>query len=108
MIFGICYRYIYLFIGVVENTYLGIKSRVGGKLHYKRGQRIVAWNLTSLWQRSLKLNEDVYCAMLARGYNGEPVLLDRLKTKWKDWAWLSLVLITCILMAYLNYGRKNI
>ncbi|MFH0855605.1 MAG: cobalt ECF transporter T component CbiQ [Candidatus Omnitrophota bacterium] len=93
MVLGMAYRYIYLFMEIVENTYLGIKSRTGGLIKRKRGQAIVAWNIAVLWQRSFKLNEDVYGAMLSRGYNGEPVLLDEFKATLKDWVWLCLAVI---------------
>lgn len=88
MVLGMCYRYIYLFMEVVENTYLAIKSRIGRKVHYKKGQHMVAWNLASLWYRSYRLNEAVYSAMLARGYTGEPVVINDFRTKARDWIWL--------------------
>ncbi|MBU1912463.1 MAG: cobalt ECF transporter T component CbiQ [Candidatus Omnitrophica bacterium] len=72
MTLGMCYRYIFLFVEIVENTYIAIKSRVGAKIHYKKGQHIVAWNIAHLWARSCQFNEDVYKAMLSRGYKGEP------------------------------------
>ncbi len=72
MTLGMCYRYTFLFVEIVEHTYLAIKSRVGAKVHYKKGRHIVAWNIAYLWARSYKLNEDVYKAMLSRGYRGEP------------------------------------
>ncbi|MBU0599233.1 cobalt ECF transporter T component CbiQ, partial [bacterium] len=93
MTLGMSYRYIYLFLEVVENTYLAIKSRVGRQLHYKKGQHIVAWNISSLWHRSYYLNEAVYSAMLSRGYTGEPVVADDFKTKKRDWVWLFLTVI---------------
>jgi len=93
MTLGMSYRYIYLFLEVVENTYLAIKSRVGRQLHYKKGQHIVAWNISSLWHRSYYLNEAVYSAMLSRGWTGEPVILDDFKTKKRDWVWLFLTVI---------------
>lgn len=71
MTLGMCYRYIFLFVEIVENTYTAIKSRVGAKIHYKKGQHIVTWNIAHLWARSRQLNEDVYKAMLSRGYRGE-------------------------------------
>jgi cobalt/nickel transport system permease protein len=69
---SMCYRYIFLFIGILENTYLAVKSRAGSNIHYKRGQKIVSWNIASLWQRSFQLYQEVYSAMLSRGYSGEP------------------------------------
>jgi cobalt/nickel transport system permease protein len=83
-----CYRYIYLFAEIIENTYLAIKSRVGISLHYKKGQGIVASNIANLWQRSIMMNQEVYNAMLSRGYTGEPKLLHRFNTVISDWVWL--------------------
>ena len=100
---SMCYRYIYLFVEIVENTYLAIKSRVGGKVYYGRGQSIVAWKIASLWQRSLQLNEEVYNAMLSRGYRGEPYVLDDFKINFKDWAWLFYAVIISSLMVYLSH-----
>ncbi len=97
MILGMCYRYIYLLIEVIENTYLAIMSRVGRRVHYKKGQQVVAWSMASLWHRSYRMNEEVYNAMLSRGYAGEPVILNDFKTNSKDWLWLSIVTIICII-----------
>jgi len=103
-ILGMCYRYIYLFTEVVENTYLAIKSRVGRKIRYKKGQHIVAWNIASLWFRSYQLNEAVYSAMLSRGYNGEPVVLNDFRTRPRDWVWLFFVIFTSI--TFLVIGNR--
>ncbi|MFH1564138.1 MAG: cobalt ECF transporter T component CbiQ [Nitrospirota bacterium] len=103
MTIGMCYRYIYLFLEIIENTYLAIKSRVGTRLHYKKGQHIVAWNISSLWHRSYYLNEAVYNAMLSRGYTGEPVPLDDFKTKSRDWVWLFLTALFFVGILYINW-----
>jgi cobalt/nickel transport system permease protein len=106
MTLGMCYRYIYLFVEIIENVYLAIKSRVGTKVHYKRGQHIVAWNIAYLWNRSYQLNEAVYKAMLSRGYRGEPVVMDDFKITAKDGLWLCFVVILSAAMIYLNYRLK--
>jgi cobalt/nickel transport system permease protein len=104
MTLGMCYRYIYLFVEIIENTYLGIKSRVGTKLHYKKGQRIVAWNIAGLWQRSILLNEEVYNAMLSRGYTGEPRSFVKNKAGFRDWAWLACVVVISAMLIYLGHS----
>lgn len=98
---GMGYRYIYLFLEVVENTYLAIKSRAGSRLHYKKGRQIVAWNIAALWHRSYHFNEAVYKAMLSRGYTGEPAVVDVFKTKLKDWLWLLSIVIFFIIFSIL-------
>jgi len=72
MTLGMCYRYIYLFVEIVEYTYLGIKSRVGLKVRHTKGRKLVGWNIANLWIRSYHLNNQVYNAMMSRGYRGEP------------------------------------
>ncbi|MFA6129396.1 MAG: cobalt ECF transporter T component CbiQ [Candidatus Omnitrophota bacterium] len=96
MTLGVCYRYIYLLIGIIENTYLAIKSRVGSVVHYKKGQQIVGWNIAFLWVRSCRLNEDVYNAMLSRGYSGQPYVLDDFRARLRDWLWLAFTGVTLI------------
>ena len=106
MILGMCYRYIYLFADIIENTYLAIKSRVGTRVHYRKGQHVVAWNMASLWYRSYRLNEDVYNAMLSRGYSGEPVATDDFKSAPRDWLWLFIAVIICVASIYLGARVK--
>jgi len=102
MTLGICYRYIYLFVGIIEDTYRAIKSRVGISVHYKSGQNIVAWNIAFLWSRSLKLNEEVYRAMLSRGYTGEARVLNEFKAQVKDWLWLFSVAVLSLIILWMT------
>ncbi|MFH0918479.1 MAG: cobalt ECF transporter T component CbiQ [Candidatus Omnitrophota bacterium] len=88
MTLGMCYRYVYLFVEIIQNTYLAVKSRLGTGVPYQRGQNIVAWKMASLWERSVALNEEVYKAMLARGYQGEALAWNEFKVKTRDWLWL--------------------
>jgi len=89
MTLGMCYRYVYLFIEIIQNTYLAIKSRVGYISSVNKGQRVVAWNIASLWQRSYALHQEVYQAMLSRGYTGEPRVMDEFHATYKDYLWLG-------------------
>lgn len=107
MTLGMCYRYIYLFVEIIESTYLAIKSRVGRKVHYKKGQGRVAWNIASLWGRSYQLNEEVYRAMLSRGYRGEPLTLDEFEIRPKDWAWVICAVAIVIVCFLSPLGRGS-
>ncbi len=93
MTLGMCYRYIYLFVEIIEQHYVAIKSRVGAFVHYKSGRGMVAWHIASLWNRSVKLNEQVYQAMLSRGYQGEALAWNDFKIKTRDWLWLVIVVL---------------
>jgi len=106
MTLGMCYRYIYLFIQIMLDTYLAIKSRVGFIHSVKKGQGVVSWNIASFWQRSYRLNQDVYQAMLSRGYMGESFVLEQFKTRALDWLWLSVSVIIFTIVIYLHYLVK--
>ncbi len=86
---GMCYRYIYLFAEIVLDTYRALRSRVGGDLHPVAGGHVVAGRLAGVWRRSCHLNEQVYRAMLARGYQGVPQTITEFRTTAADWALLA-------------------
>jgi cobalt/nickel transport system permease protein len=104
MVMGMCYRYIYLFIEVIENTYTAIMSRVGSRVSRAQGQRIVSWNMACLWYRSYRLNEAVYSAMISRGYAGEPVTMYGFSAGPSDWIWLFCVAFFCAASLYFGAG----
>lgn len=72
-----CYRYIYVFIKIVEDMYLGIKSRTITNLKNKKARKVVAWHMGSLWEKSRIMSEEIYLAMLSRGFNGEPKVMPK-------------------------------
>ncbi len=102
---SMCYRYLYLFAVIVENILLAIKSRVGIISQYKKGQNVVAWNIANTYNRSTQMSEDVYKAMLSRGYTGEPRLLGSFNARIKDWFWLIGAVILCVGLLYMEHKR---
>ena len=90
---AVCYRYIYLFIETLQNTYMAMKSRVGRIVSARQGQRVVASSMAGLWQRSYQMHSEVYRAMLSRGYRGEPQILEEFRAGAKDWLWLACVAV---------------
>ena len=95
---SMCYRYLYLFAQMVENIFTAIKSRVGFVSAHKKGQRIVAWNIANMWNRSEQMNEEVYLAMLSMGYTGEPKVYAKFHSRLKDWVWLFVSLVICVIL----------
>jgi len=100
---SMCYRYLYLFATMVENIFTAVKSRVGVVSQQRYGQKIVAWNIATTWNRTTHMSEEVYMAMLSRGYTGEPRLLSEFNAKPKDWLWLLCAIIICSGLFYKGY-----
>ena len=65
------YRYIFLFIKVFEEMHLSLKARLVRHMGPAKARHWVASRIAFLFKRSVKMSEEVYMAMLARGYTGE-------------------------------------
>ncbi len=64
-------RYIFLFVKVFEEMHIGLKSRLVKAFNKKSAREWISSRIGFLFQRSVKMSEDVYMAMIARGYTGE-------------------------------------
>jgi cobalt/nickel transport system permease protein len=102
MTMGMTYRYIYLLLDIIQNTFIAIKSRVGYVKSTKTGRRIVGTNMAGLWLKSYRIQTQVYDAMLSRGFSGEPRVLDNFQAHIKDFFIFLFTIATLIGTLWLN------
>lgn len=93
LIFGMTYRYIFLFIKVAEEMFLARRSRTVGRTNTREQQNWLSSRLGFMLNRSYKLSNDVYLAMLSRGWTGHARFLDDFKFQWRDAAWAVFTII---------------
>lgn len=62
------YRYLYLFISVFEDMHLALQSKLVRRIGGREGRAWVAGRMGYLFTRSARMSEEVYLAMVARGY----------------------------------------
>jgi len=65
------YRYIFLFIKIFEEMHLSLKSRLIEARRASQSRHWIASRIAFLFKRSIRMSEEVYLAMLARGYGIE-------------------------------------
>lgn len=70
-ILDMTYRYIFFFVKVFEEMHTALKARIVKKFDKRSSRRWIASRIGFLFRRSIKMGEDVYMAMIARGYTGE-------------------------------------
>jgi cobalt/nickel transport system permease protein len=102
MTMGMSYRYIFLFLDIIQKMFIAIKSRVGFVSSAKEGRRTVTSNMAGMWLRSYRLQSQVYDAMVSRGYSGEAYVLDEFKAKAGDYFLSALALCALIGTVWLN------
>jgi cobalt/nickel transport system permease protein len=103
MTMGMTYRYIFLFLDIIQKMFIAIKSRVGFISSSKTGRHVVTSNMAGLWLRSYRLQSQVYDAMASRGYAGEAYVLDEFKAKPVDF--FVTLLASCALIGTLWMNR---
>ena len=82
----------------IENTHLARESRMLGPSSARESRAWVTERMAFVARKSMKTADDVYDAMLARGYSGPIPSLVRLRTTARDWAWLAASVLTCAVL----------
>ena len=88
-ILGMTYRYIFLLLHTANSMFLARRSRSLGAFSGGENRRWLARTLASTMAKSQHLSEEVYLAMLSRGYQGEIYSLNRLQFRNRDYLWVG-------------------
>jgi cobalt/nickel transport system permease protein len=85
LVLSMGYRYIFLFLHTLNGMFEARKSRVVARLGGGEDRRWITRSMGALMSRSFKLSNDVYAAMLARGFSGEIRTYSRFRMRVRDW-----------------------
>ena len=70
LVLAMTYRYIFLFLHTANGMFEARKSRVVARTSGGEQRRWIAGSMGNLLNRSVKMSNDVYAAMVARGFTG--------------------------------------
>ena len=93
LILAMTYRYIFLLARVANSMFLARKSRTVGRSTAGQGRQFIGATTGLLVGKSYHLSNEVYLAMLSRGYRGEPTVVDRARIRPVDLVALAGVLV---------------
>ena len=85
LILSMAYRYIFLLLSLAEDMFTARRSRMVGPSGPREDRHFTAGSMGTLMARSHGLSEEVYAAMVSRGYTGEPVSLSPFRARGYDW-----------------------
>ncbi|HEY5477859.1 MAG TPA: cobalt ECF transporter T component CbiQ [Tepidiformaceae bacterium] len=103
LILGMTYRYIFLLLHTVNSMFLSRKSRIVARTTGKEQRWWVVSSMSVLMSRSFRMSEDVYQAMLARGFTGQVRTLSDYRVRPADWI-LGVAAVACAAAAILADG----
>jgi cobalt/nickel transport system permease protein len=71
LVLAMAYRYIFQLLGIVDDLYVARQARVGRERRPGTARAFVVGSAGALFGKAHALSEDVYDAMVARGYSGD-------------------------------------
>ena len=89
LVLSMTYRYIFLFLHTANGMLMARKSRVVGRTSGGEQRRWISGTMGNLMSRAFKMSNDVYAAMLARGFGGEIRTYSTYRMGAADWAALA-------------------
>ena len=95
LILAMMYRYVFVLLRVVGEMHLSKRARTISPGSLATERRWVGGRVGALFVRSRRLTEQVYAAMVARGYTGQPKALSHFCFRWREAAWA----LTCTSVA---------
>ena len=89
LVLAMTYRYIFLVLHTANAMFLARKSRIVAKMSGPEQRWWIVSSIGVLMSRSLRMSEDVYQAMLARGFEGDMRMVGEYRMRSADWLLLA-------------------
>ena len=86
VILGMTYRFLFLLLASAHDLFLARRSRAVGTLPPPQARQLVARTTGVLLSKTMATSQQVYLAMVSRGFTGEVRLLEPLAMRRRDWA----------------------
>jgi cobalt ECF transporter T component CbiQ len=108
MVLAMAYRYLFHLLGTVEDMYTARRARTvdsaraGADL--RGGRALVASSAGALFGKAHALSEEVYMAMVARGYTGHVRTLTQGRVRARDLAWAGVLLAVAVALVAVDRG----
>lgn len=102
-ILSMTYRYVFLLLHTANSAFLARRSRSLGNSSADENRRWIARTLTFTMAKSQHLSEQVYQAMLARGYQGEIHTINKLRLNKRDYVWVTCTIAVVFTLIWSTY-----
>ena len=102
-VLGMTYRYIFLLLHTANSMFLARRSRSLGTFSAKENRRWLGQALGTTMAKSHQLSEEVYLAMLSRGYRDEGLALNDLALRRRDFLGTAFALAMASMLLWSNW-----
>jgi cobalt ECF transporter T component CbiQ len=102
-ILAMTYRYLFLLLHTANAMFLARRSRTIGSFSSTENRKWLTRALTTTLAKSQHLSEEVYLAMVSRGYQGEILVLNEFRVKRRDILWAVFAIAAASIIIWRNY-----
>ena len=102
-VLGMTYRYIFLLLHTTNAMFLARRSRIIHELSGNENRRWLGLALVTTMMKSQYLSEEVYLAMLSRGYQGEVYVLTDFMMRRRDYLWAVFSAVAALIILWRTY-----
>jgi cobalt ECF transporter T component CbiQ len=101
LVLGMSYRYVFYLLNTVTEMYEARKARTARvDTDVRRGRAFVAATAGTTFGKAHAMSEEVYLAMVSRGYSGHPRTLSTFRVRTADMVWI----VGCVVVAVAVLG----
>ena len=97
------YRYLFHLLDSVTDMYTARKARTVGVASTRDSRAFVGATAGALFGKAHALSEEVYSAMIARGYTGQARTLDGSRVRSRDFVWVAACLVAVVLVMWWDH-----
>ncbi|MDA8085305.1 MAG: cobalt ECF transporter T component CbiQ [Nitrospiraceae bacterium] len=94
MIITLTYKYIFIFAKTVEDMHLAIKGRLAGQVSNSNARRWIAGRIAFIFMKTRLRCEEIFKAMLGRGFSGSIRIYGGKKLNARDWITGAILLLS--------------
>jgi cobalt/nickel transport system permease protein len=105
VVLSMSYRYSFLMLRTAHEMFESRRSRMVGRLGGAERRRLAASNAGVLLAKTVGLGNEVYLAMVSRGFQGDACTLDDFEMKPRDWA--ALIVFAVMAGFAVWFGHKG-
>jgi cobalt/nickel transport system permease protein len=101
MIVILSYKYVFIFAKTIEDMHLAKKSRLAGKVSNAEARRWIAGRLAFLFKKSRLRCEEIFKAMLGRGFSNNIKFYGVKKLQARDWVLGAILFLVGVLFLWI-------
>jgi len=95
-VLAVAYRYVFTLVRLVQDMTVARTSRLVGRVSTREDRRFLGGTVAAVFGKSQATSEQVYLAMISRGYSGEARTLSTWRLRRLDFVWSAAVTVALV------------